>query len=70
MMFTNMLGAKYGFGPSVDFVAQSLDLSFAQVYSHSDFAEVSSALHEHAQRQPCLCDSSEKPCTMWLLYTQ
>ena len=26
-----MLGAKCGFAPSVDFVAQSLDLSFAKI---------------------------------------
>ena len=26
----HVLGAKYGFAPSVDFIAQSLDLSFMQ----------------------------------------
>ena len=30
-----MLGAKYGFAPSEDFVAQSLDLGFAQISTDS-----------------------------------
>ena len=30
-----MLGAKYGFAPSADFVAQSVDLGFAQISTDS-----------------------------------
>ena len=30
-----MLGAKYGFAPSADFVAQSVDLGFAQIFTDS-----------------------------------
>ena len=30
-----MFGAKYGIGPSVDFVAQSLDFSFIQISKDS-----------------------------------